>query len=171
MRVPRFRIAWVMILIAIVALNLGAFRAVSADRSSVSVVLPLGSLPMANVLAIGLLVGYRRPGSRGFFLGFAVIGAAALAVYVAVIVTYQESISIYFVPVYQVLRATIGPPSSTPRVIVTYYVFAAVWATWPQLVLALIGGSLTRYNDASRTSSSVHQPRSATRLRPDSHSP
>ena len=43
----------------------------------------LGALPMANVLAVGILIGQRRPGSRPFLLGFEAFGAMALALYVA----------------------------------------------------------------------------------------
>ena len=33
-----------------------------------------GALPMANVLAVGLLIAQQRPGSRPFMLGFGAFG-------------------------------------------------------------------------------------------------
>ena len=66
MKLPRFRIAWVMVFVALVAINLWAIRALSnlqfrayfvgpLLRSQVIGILILGGLPMANVLAVGLL--------------------------------------------------------------------------------------------------------------------
>ena len=51
---PRFRIAWVMIFVAIAALDFAAIRAffVSGDVA----LLVLGALPMANILAVGILI-------------------------------------------------------------------------------------------------------------------
>ena len=64
MKVPRFRIAWGMVFVAIVALNFGAIRASFGFEPYVAQALLLGALPMANVLAGGILIGQRRPGSR-----------------------------------------------------------------------------------------------------------
>ena len=56
MKVPRFRIAWVMVVVAIAALDFGAIRA-AFDLESPSVLLLLVvTLPMANILAVGLLI-------------------------------------------------------------------------------------------------------------------
>jgi hypothetical protein len=40
---------------------------------------------MANVLAVGILVGQQSPRSRPFLLGFEAFGAMALAFYVALV--------------------------------------------------------------------------------------
>jgi hypothetical protein len=45
----------------------------------------LGALPMANVLAVGILVGQQRPGSRQFLLGFEAFGAMAMVSYAALV--------------------------------------------------------------------------------------
>ncbi len=45
---------------------------------------------MANLLAIGLLVAYKRPGSRPFVKGFEVFGVIALAAYVCVALLFTE---------------------------------------------------------------------------------
>lgn len=81
MKVGRFRIASLMIAVAIAALDFAAIRAMLNFREGVS--LSLGALPMANVLAVCILIGQRRPEHRPLLLGFAVFGALALAVYVA----------------------------------------------------------------------------------------
>ena len=73
--VPRFRIAWVMVAVAIAALNLAVIRVLLG--SPVGELVVLGALPMANVLAVGLLIGLRRRGSRPFLLGFEAFGAMA----------------------------------------------------------------------------------------------
>lgn len=75
MKAPRFRIAWVMVAVAIAAINFGVMREVVGSRSSRNIVLLLGSLPMANVLMVGVLINQRRPGWRPFLLGFEVFGA------------------------------------------------------------------------------------------------
>src|SRR4051812_42001478 len=83
MMVLRFRIAWGMVAVAIVALDLGAIGAAFRSNSQVAGFLTLGALPMANVLAVGFLLGQRRPNSRSFLLGFETFGAVALVLYAA----------------------------------------------------------------------------------------
>jgi hypothetical protein len=80
-KVPRFRIAWVMTAVAIAALDFGAIGAMFG--SPTGNLLLLGALPMANVLALGILIGQQRPRSRPFLLGFEAFGAVALAAYIA----------------------------------------------------------------------------------------
>ena len=83
MKTPRFRIAWVMVVVAVAALDFAAIRAFLGSKSLAADSLLLGALPMANVLALGILTGQRRPRSSPFLLGFGTFGAIALAVYVA----------------------------------------------------------------------------------------
>ena len=84
MKMPRFRIAWIMVAVAIAALDFAAIRASLDIREAVLFV--LGALPMANVLAVGILIAQQRPGSRPFFLGFEAFGAMALALFITVAV-------------------------------------------------------------------------------------
>ena len=89
MKVPRFRIAWVMAFVAVAALDLGARRALNDLANRLLMLthsnrlphmihaLLMGALPMANVLVLALVIGHRRRGSR-FLLGFEVFGATAL---------------------------------------------------------------------------------------------
>ena len=68
---------------------------------------------MANVLAVGILIGQRRPGSRPFLLGFEAFGAMALAVFVALAVFSPQKVMIPYLELsLQFVRNTIGqgPP-------------------------------------------------------------
>jgi hypothetical protein len=91
-KVPRFRIASIMVVVAIAALNLVAIRALFGFRSLMGELLTVGALPMANVLAVGLLIGHWRPGNRPFLLGFVAFGAMALATYVAMATCFPREI-------------------------------------------------------------------------------
>jgi hypothetical protein len=60
MKPPRFRIAWITVAVAIAAPNFGAIRALLLRHEHVlddqrGMLLSLGALPMANVLAAGFL--------------------------------------------------------------------------------------------------------------------
>ena len=62
MKVARFRIAGLTVAVAIAALIFGAIRAITVlDNQRKSESLVVGALPMANVLAVGMLIGQRRP--------------------------------------------------------------------------------------------------------------
>jgi hypothetical protein len=143
---PRFRIAWVMVAIAIAALDFAVIRA-CFDIPEVSL-LVLGALPMANVLAVGMVIGQKRPESRPFLLGFEAFGAMALVLFVAVAVASlfldnYRLITSYLTPVIESIEKSIGP--NRPFVFIPIGLFAmVVMLGWPQLVFALIGGSLSR---------------------------
>jgi small basic protein len=97
MRMPRVSIAWVMVAVAIAALDFGAIRA-HLDPQSDTAGLVFGALPMANVLLVGLLTAPYRPRSRSYLLGFEAFGAIALALYIFLLSTdrgQEWSISSY----------------------------------------------------------------------------
>jgi hypothetical protein len=73
-KTPRFRIALIMLIIAIAGLNFGAIRAVSNPGTTSLFLLCLIVLPMANILAGGLLLAILRPRSRPFLRGFELFG-------------------------------------------------------------------------------------------------
>jgi hypothetical protein len=149
-KVPRFRIAWVMVFVAFVALNFPAIRATS--DSAVGGLLTMGALPMANVLAVGILVGLRRPGSRPFLLGFEGFAAMALALYVALACfygqpdgssnVYLDLMGSYLGLLFELLEKSIGrhPFAFFPVLCVGMVILLG----WPQVVFALIGGFLSR---------------------------
>ena len=150
MQVPRFRIVGVMALIAIVALELGAMRAISYFASPdmtlawLVPMLGLGSLAMVNVLAIGLLIGYRWRGSRSFLLGFEVFGATALALYIAGTIRFAEDLMPLVNAAIRPLvdRFRDGPYMSTVNIFVVNSIIAVILSL-PQLAFAAIGGFLT----------------------------
>ena len=158
MRLPRLRIAWVMIFIAIVALDLGAIRALRGVQFRAAIngsprladmigALIFGALPMANVLAFSFLIGLRRRGSRPFLLGFETFGATALALYIAGASLFTEEL---VMPFFDLVRQHLvkplmnGPYFTTASHVIPCIVVIAILIL-PQLVFAMIGGSLFRH--------------------------
>ena len=144
MKAPRFRIAWIMLAVAIAALDFGVMREVVGSRSVRGILLLLGILPMANVLAVGMLINQRRPGNRPFLLGFEVFGAMALIVYIALVYYFDRGIeTTYLRPLIDLLMKTIG--QDRPIVFISVlYAGSMLILGCPQLVFALIGGRLSR---------------------------
>ncbi len=152
---PRFRIAWVMVAVAIAALDFGAIRAFSGHRANVldeqrGILLLLGALPMAHVLAVGMLVGRRRPGSRPFFTGFEVFGAMALAFFIELAICFpREVVFPYLTPCVAPLETFIGP--GHPFVSIPMLVLVVVvMLVGPQVVFASVGGLWYRKATAAR---------------------
>jgi hypothetical protein len=138
-----------MAVTAIVALDLGAMRALTDRLAPVSGMLAAGALPMANVLAFGLVLGWLRRSSRPYLIGFEALGALALVFYVTAILSPSHRESIPQMIVFGYLRLALGLwPSGAartiPRVLLAYSAIS-LWVTWPQLALAMIGGLFTRY--------------------------
>jgi hypothetical protein len=103
----------------------------------------LGALPMANVLAISLLIGLKRPGKRLFLLGFLPFGTMALALYVAMACSFPRQMVTHSVgPLSDYLGSFIKPdllfiPAQT--------IAGAGLLVLPQVLFGLIGGSLSRH--------------------------
>lgn len=143
MNVPRFRIASIMVVVAIVALDFGMIRALSVVQRGPYVLLVLGALPMANVLPVIMLIGERRRENRPFRLGFVSFGAMALAVFVAVTWFLPHEMAILFTPLLDYVVKTIG--SGRPLLSVAVQALALVVTVGlPQVVFALIGGFVSR---------------------------
>ena len=167
MKTPRVAIASVMLAVAIIALDFGAIRARSDVRSRSrnqlvrgpkdpteveriqdslmrADLLVSGALPMGNILvAVGLLV-HQSQRSHLFLLGFAVFGAAALAVYIAAVscVTYEQ-LRPYLDLTLEPLKKSFGLSPALARSAVVYLIFA-VMLVLPQIAFALIGGLIFR---------------------------
>jgi hypothetical protein len=144
MKAPRFRIAWVMVAVAIVAFDFAAGRAMVDTGGNVGAFLTLGALPMANILAVGLLIGRRRPGSRPFLLGFETFGTMVLALYVALtILVGVEFMASHVTPVVEPMAEAVG---TFPHFISIPVLCSATMAVLllPQVAFALTGGFLFR---------------------------
>src|SRR5437667_5701205 len=132
-----------MALVALVALNLGAIREYPVGYL-VNDLMLMGCLPIGNVLAVGLLLGFRRRTSRPFLLGFELFGATALASYSIVASLFAMEVVIpYLHSVTQPLSDSFGRPHSLAQLLVLYSI-ATVMLGLPQLVIALAGGLLFR---------------------------
>ena len=161
MKVPRFRIAWGMAFVALAALNFGAIPAwshlrighgIGANGRSVILVnntydeMSIGSLPMVDVLLLGLLLGRRRLASLPFLLGFEAFGVIALGLFVALAYFYTEEIVQPYVLWFLRLRplqrfaANFSPVVRPP----IFYSIAMLLVGLPQLAFALVGGLLVR---------------------------
>jgi hypothetical protein len=140
---PRFQIGSIMVFIALAALDFGAIRAVFDHKSRTSYLLGIGAMPMANVLAVGLLIGHRRRRSREFLSGFVVLGAMASAVYVTVASSFAEELVIPYIALsYNPIFGYKGLLRSLQPHFVIYYTVLAFVLCLPQLAFALVGGLL-----------------------------
>jgi hypothetical protein len=147
---PRFRIAWVMLAVAIAAIDFGAIRALL--YSPAGELLILGALPMANVLAIGLLVGQRRPENSPALTGFVTFGAVALALYVASALLFTDphgSTNPYLTLLNVYLDLWRRPVEKyvervQPLFSLVLCAGYVIMLGWPQVAFGLIGGALSR---------------------------
>jgi hypothetical protein len=99
---------------------------------------------MANVLAVGLLIGLRHRGSRSFLLGFEAFGVMALAFYIALTgFSPHPGVISYVDLLLQPTSRTIG--TGRPGVLIAIISsVAVVMLGLPQFTFALIGGFLSR---------------------------
>jgi hypothetical protein len=146
-KAPRIRIAWIMVAVAIAAIDFAAMRAaLRPEASLVAVLLLFGALPVANVLVVGMLIARKRPGSRPFLFGFEVFGALALALYI-VAATFSGNgrgpLNRYLFLVLGPLIPFIQPNGPFVRDAIELFVGTPM-LVGPQLVFALTGGFLSR---------------------------
>ncbi len=161
MKVPRFRIALIMLIVAITALDLGAIRAISDFESRFLFLLCVVTLPMANILAVVPLLAFLRPRRPHFLRGFEVFGAMALVFFVVLAMRAEGLVQFYLIPPMALYGATIGPPPPIRQSWPSYqllvaFCFLSLWATWPQLVFALMGGFLYQRSEATGRQDRTH---------------
>ena len=161
MRIPRVRIVWAMAFVAFAALNFGAIRAMS-DRQrevytaktmeeyqssvhthKVMEALEFGALPMANILTVGLVIGFLRPESRRFVWGFVIFGALALALFMIIALLHVEDIVVPFLGLASPLVRPTGPSITNMGIMIAYAAYMAM-LTLPQIAIAVAGGFLVR---------------------------
>ena len=145
-KAPRFRIGWLMVAVAIAALDFAAISAGFRKNPGGFDFLVLGALPMANVLAVGILIGRQRPESRPFLLGFEAFGAVALVLYFAFVCLSPDLEG----PLHRYLAVTVGPlimlvEQNYPSLLhLISLIGIAAMLGWPQVAVALLGGFLFR---------------------------
>jgi hypothetical protein len=140
----RFRIAWVMVGIAIAALDFAVIRAMLRYPEIGFFV--LGALPMANVLVVCTLVASQRRGNRPFLLGFAASGMMGLVLFVALMNFDQHQngpIFYYLSLLYVPMDKAVGLDRPYVRIPLECSVVVGM-LTLPQVAFALIGGFLSR---------------------------
>jgi hypothetical protein len=141
MKSPRISISGLMALVLIVALDFGAYRAFqdgSALGRDLSDLIVFGALPMANLLAVGLMPFFTSRPDRGgrspALVGFEVFGVAGLLVFLGCSLLATHTIHEGVGDVLQPLGLRPGGP--------IFLAWAVALLLLPQLTLALLGGLL-----------------------------
>jgi hypothetical protein len=135
-----------MVAIAIAALNFGAIKSGLRMNSEAADYLIMGALPIANVLAIGFLIGRRRPNIRLFLLGFEAFGGMALVLYSAFVCLSPDVDG----PLLRYLSLMLGHmialvEQNYPSLLHSISIIGvAAMLGWPQVAFALLGGFLFR---------------------------
>jgi hypothetical protein len=147
MTTPRISVQSVMAAMIVIALDCVMVRAVES-RPGLTTTLQLviwGALPMANLLAVGLALLLRESGGRRPFLrGFVAFGAIALGAFVGCALLWRgwivERLETILTPLVGAMDSDISPAWMA---IVQLGVLPA-FLLLPQLLVALVGGVLTR---------------------------
>jgi hypothetical protein len=140
-KLPRFRIAWLMVLVAIVGFDCWAIRAFMDDRRWIAKVGICG-LPMAHILIFVPLVSHSYRRSRPFLLGFEVFGAAAVALCIALMIHEPPFWGSYLrrLVLKPLVRAWGIPMNWRDTQWLIYGILLSLHVTLLQLAFALIGG-------------------------------
>lgn len=146
MKVPRVSVGAGMAAMIVIAIDCVAMRSINQrpDYATELVKLVvLGTLPMANVLTVGI-VRLMRDGRRStrFLRGFVAAGCGALAAYVACLLLGPNWLWLdwYAVPVLDVISEASGLGTSPLWADIEEVVLAPFLLLLPQLVVALAGG-------------------------------
>jgi hypothetical protein len=143
----RFRIGWIMVFVALAALDFTAIRAVFDHRGPTSYLLGLGAMPLANILVVGLIVGYWRRRRRRFLMGFEVFGSMALAAYAVSASLFAKELVIPYIRLLHtpfIINVENSIRMSHESYFLIYYLILAVELGLPLFAFALIGGFLCR---------------------------
>jgi hypothetical protein len=142
-----------MLVVGIIALDFGATRAVVDLESQFLFLLYVLITPMANTLAFGLLLAFLRPRTRQFLKGFEVFGAMALVFVVVLAMRAEGLVQSYLGPAMAFDPEIMEPPLAVemwpPSRLLVGLFLLLLWATWPQLAFALMGGFLSRRSGAT----------------------
>jgi hypothetical protein len=144
-KTPRFRIAWLMAIVGLAAIDFTAIRPMFgsiAGRSETGELLLIGALPMANVLAAAILIRALHPVSHSFLLGFEVFGATALAFYAILAMFFYSPdgpIGFCLSILDDALEKIVGGNNTF-----IFFTFNVIILGLPQFAFALLGGCLSR---------------------------
>jgi hypothetical protein len=167
MKIPRFSIGSLMILVLVAALDAVAVRTLLRGISpSVNLAL-LGAVPMTNLLVLACFPwarrGPRRAEARPLWFGFELFGWAAVVLHCACSFACTEQviacINAFFDPIVEALDA-LGLRRTDPvhpALIFLELVMVPAALTMPQVFLALIGGWWGRLADRNRRLAEVEQ--------------
>ena len=135
---PRFRLASLLIAIAVAALNLGI---VQAFRDQPGEGRLLTFLPTVNVLAALALTGLRRLRLRAFAVGFVAAGTASLVGFHLWVDANPWTFLRYAEPLSRAIERAI--PSAIPdlHTAAVFAVLAAVFVV-PHVIAGLVGGGM-----------------------------
>ena len=139
MRPPRLRIAGVMIVVAILALDLGTIRALVSGTEEG---LLYEALLTVNILVFVGIAGFRSHRSRAFTLGFEVVGSLSLLAYLAWSRNHPWSWLHYFEPPLKAIHRRVEEVFPKAHLIVMYIISIVSFAI-PHTILGLSGGYLT----------------------------
>jgi hypothetical protein len=145
-----------MLIVVIAALDFSVIRAELENDSPVGGRLLLFALPMANALAIALLMGRIFPDDRSFIVGFVVCGAIAMVPYIVLATSIpDEAVAFFANRAVRLLESwTDNPWLFMPAIALGYLLLVVS----PQLLVALIGGVLFRkFNITLRMSHRPHR--------------
>jgi hypothetical protein len=147
-KLPRLSVNSVLAAVAVIAIDCMVTRSIhSRPRPQVgdldSVI--LNSLPMANLLAVGImLLLLRRARSGPFLLGFVGGGGMALIAYIGLAISKPDSIAGLLEAIFDFLEERSGLDMTPPSWATFEEVGSIALLSLPQVLVALAGGWLTR---------------------------
>lgn len=141
MNVPRLRISWLMILVAFLAVDFAALRALAVPHGQFGDLFVVGIVPLLNALSICGLVARFRPQSRPFVLGFSLFAAVAFVCYIIGSATFTSTLHHFVGAVMMAVLTPFRGIVRGPSVLI--YLLASVIVMLPQLLFAWLGGTLS----------------------------
>jgi hypothetical protein len=144
---PRFTIATLAFVVVLLGLDFAWMRLLHPARgrsifSFAAQGFDLGVIPMANVLAfVSYYMLSRRKRSHHFLGGFAVCGVGAILAYAVWCWAAPKMVLILMMPLYRAWSLWKPLSPSDPSMLVV----GAISFTLPQLLVATLGGLITRY--------------------------
>jgi len=158
---PRLSIVSVMAVVIVVAIDCLALRAIDSRNGLAGALhgIALGSLPMVNLLAVGLtLILQERRKSRPFLVGFEVFGMLALLLFIAGARVFPDAINSGLISVADTFADTsarlgLDYASTDIGSLVEEVCLVPVLLLLPQLSFALAGGWLTHKFMTARSAS------------------